>query len=117
MHDMIEKMEEVYENATAAMHSQMAGALGGGLSDEQRKQKAALQDPLKDMQDEIARLQKFLSHGEVRPDIAGWQPPSGAPSRSQPSSPSARSPPRGASPGPGRSQPRAPQRGAATRRV
>merc|ERR1719297_669504 len=56
------------------MHESLAGAGKGGLSDEQRRQKDGLQDPLKDMQDELARIAKLLSHGEVRPDIAGWKP-------------------------------------------
>merc|ERR1719512_550447 len=46
----------------------------GGLTPQQQQQKAGLHDPLKDMEDELARINKLLSHGEVRPDIAGWTP-------------------------------------------
>jgi len=75
MHDMIEKIQDVYEQATKKMHEDMTKSLKqGGLSDAQQQQKNALHDPLREMEEELARIAKLLSHGEVRPDIAGWKP-------------------------------------------
>merc|ERR1719150_2901306 len=75
MHDMIEKFQEVYEQATKKMHEDMTKSLAQvALSDAQRQDKDAMHDPLREMEDELARIAKLLSHGEVRPDIAGWKP-------------------------------------------
>jgi len=98
MHEMIERMHDAHEEATKHMHDQLSGMSKGGLTAEQQKEKAGLHDPLKDMEEELARIDKLLSHGAVRPDIAGWAPP--APAQPQRD---ARTPPRSGSPAPTRS--------------
>merc|ERR1719192_810218 len=73
MHDMIEQMQKAYAAATQNMHAKMtANMKNGGIGDDRQKQ--ALVDPLKVMEGELTRIRKWLSQGEVRPDIAGWSP-------------------------------------------
>merc|ERR1719410_703495 len=73
MHDMVEQMQKAYAAATQNMHAKMtANMKNGGLGDDKHRQ--ALMDPLKEMESELTRIRKFLSHAEVRPDIAGWSP-------------------------------------------
>merc|ERR1719384_1643845 len=93
MHDMIEKMHDAHEQATKHVHAQLGDFAKGGLSGAQQQQKADLHDPLKDMEEELSRIDKLLSHGEVRPDIAGWKPQQSKQARAPPSPASTRGSP------------------------
>mmetsp|Transcript_85187 Transcript_85187/g.214836 ORF Transcript_85187/g.214836 Transcript_85187/m.214836 type:complete len:290 (-) Transcript_85187:40-909(-) len=78
MHDMIEKMQSSYEAATMGFHQQLSQhfSAAGDRNKQSEAQRAQLIDPLKEMEMELDRISKLLSHEVARPDIRGWQPPS-----------------------------------------
>jgi len=78
MHEMIENMQKSYEAATAHMHASLTDQINKskdktGQSISQRQQ---LVDPLREMENELNRIGKLLSHGPVAPEIRGWKPSS-----------------------------------------
>lgn len=97
MHDMLEKLHEAHEAATAHLHASMAKHLEKGPAHDEQKRKELL-DPMQAMEDELGRIATLLGHEIVKPDIAGWQSP-GASRKPAPKSPA--SPPRGGTPATG----------------
>jgi len=96
MHDMIEKLHEAHEAATAHLHANMAKHLEKGTGHDEEKRKDLL-DPMQAMEEELKRIATLLGHEVVRPDIAGWQAP-GASSRSPAKTPSSAKSPKAPSP-------------------
>jgi len=75
MHDEIERMQAIFDNATKALHTKLGeNAKKAGLSDQHRMQLSAMADPLTVMENELHRIDALLSHDVVKPNIRGWQP-------------------------------------------
>merc|ERR1719221_1958052 len=88
MHDMIERMQAMYLQATQKLHAQMSDHMSRvGAGDENSRKK--MLDPLQEMESELARIATLLGHEVVKPDISGWKAPGGS---SRPSAPRGVSP-------------------------
>jgi len=79
MHEMIENMQKSYEAATAHMHASLTDHMGKSKdkTSQTANQRKQLVDPLREMENELNRISKLLSHGPVAPEIRGWKPSPG----------------------------------------
>merc|ERR1740121_1513982 len=63
--------------------AQMKGGRSVSWADDYGKRSKELQDPMAQMEQELDRIDRFLAHDAVRPDISGWQSQSQAQQRPQ----------------------------------
>eukprot|EP00405_Crypthecodinium_cohnii_P025641 CAMPEP_0206488306 /NCGR_PEP_ID=MMETSP0324_2-20121206/42306_1 /ASSEMBLY_ACC=CAM_ASM_000836 /TAXON_ID=2866 /ORGANISM="Crypthecodinium cohnii, Strain Seligo" /LENGTH=288 /DNA_ID=CAMNT_0053967249 /DNA_START=111 /DNA_END=977 /DNA_ORIENTATION=+ len=74
MHELLQTFEHMLEGSLTELHSTMATHMSSLQEKHSRlhQDRLALQDPARQMEDEVNRISQLLSHDAVRPDISNW---------------------------------------------